>query len=102
MDMSLSKKWIAKWVVPGSKRGSEWVVAINNYGEFGCSCPVWKFKRQECKHILRIRMQGTDDSKTVTKQSMETFVKNSAQMNASVENDLIVPQSVGRSFNFND
>ncbi|GAH80784.1 unnamed protein product, partial [marine sediment metagenome] len=35
-----------------------WIVAIDNDGHYGCSCPVWKFKRQECHHIKLVKMGG--------------------------------------------
>ena len=43
-------KWIKKWSVTGSS-GAVWVVSVDEKGEYACSCPVWKFKRRECKHI---------------------------------------------------
>lgn len=47
--------WIrSKWEVPGSK-GKKWVVSIDDNGDYGCSCPAWKFRRQECKHIKAVK-----------------------------------------------
>ena len=43
-------KWVRSWEVPGSN-GKMWTVSIDMEGDYGCSCPVWKFKRQRCKHI---------------------------------------------------
>jgi len=50
-------KWIKKWKVDGSN-GNVWTVAIDTEGNYGCSCPLWKFKRLECHHILRIKENG--------------------------------------------
>lgn len=43
-------KWVKQWNVAGSS-GATWTVSVNNQGEYACSCPVWKFRRRECKHI---------------------------------------------------
>ncbi len=44
------RKWVKQWNVAGSS-GATWTVSVNNQGEYACSCPVWKIKRRECKHI---------------------------------------------------
>ena len=49
-------KWVKKWEVNGSN-DEIWVVSQDREGNFGCSCPVWKFKRHECKHIQEIKGQ---------------------------------------------
>lgn len=49
-------RWVRKWEVQGSK-GTTWTVSQDNEGNFGCSCPVWKFRRHECKHIQEIKHQ---------------------------------------------
>lgn len=46
--------WVKKWEVKGSD-GKTYVVSVDKNGEFGCSCPVWRFKRRECKHIQSIK-----------------------------------------------
>jgi hypothetical protein len=48
-------KWIRRWVVPASKADKFWTVAVDADGNYGCSCPVWKFRRIECKHIREIK-----------------------------------------------
>jgi len=49
-------RWIKKWEVPSeSNKNVMYVVALSDKGTFGCSCPVWKFRRQECKHIESIK-----------------------------------------------
>ena len=45
--------WVEKWEVEGSN-GKTWVVSVDVNGNYGCSCPVWKFKREECKHIRKV------------------------------------------------
>jgi len=48
-------KWIKKWEVEGS-RGAKHIVSLSDDGTYGCSCPcpVWKYKRKDCKHVLRV------------------------------------------------
>jgi len=48
-------KWVQIYEVPASKMGNFWTVAIDRDGNYGCSCPVWKFRRLECKHIIQIK-----------------------------------------------
>lgn len=47
-------KWIKKWDVQGSK-GNTYTVSLGDDGSYGCSCPVWKFRREECKHIKGVK-----------------------------------------------
>ncbi len=53
-------KWVQRFMVPGSN-GAVWTVGIDAEGGFGCSCPVWKFKREECKHIREIKREVKDN-----------------------------------------
>ena len=46
-------KWIKKWTVAGST--CDWIVSLAESGEYGCSCPLWKFRREQCHHIQYIR-----------------------------------------------
>jgi hypothetical protein len=57
MASATSKGWSKKWEVPGSN-GKTWTVAVRESGEYGCSCPVWKFRRQECHHIKLVKQGG--------------------------------------------
>jgi len=50
-------RWIKKWNVEGSN-GKTWIVSVDKDNEYGCSCPIWKFKRQECHHIKQIKNGG--------------------------------------------
>ena len=53
--MSKKDKWIRRWKIRNSKDTGDWTVAIDEDGNYGCSCPVWKFKRKECKHIRFVK-----------------------------------------------
>lgn len=58
--MPTKNVWTKKWKVPGSN-GNTWTVAVKASSEYGCSCPVWKFKRQECHHIKLVKMGGGEE-----------------------------------------
>ena len=47
-------KWVKRWRVEGSN-DNEYIVAQGEMGKFGCSCPAWKFRQIECKHIKYIK-----------------------------------------------
>jgi len=49
-------KWVKKWEVPSSSGNGTYIVSIAEDGTtYGCSCPVWKFRRQECHHIKAVK-----------------------------------------------
>ena len=49
-------KWIKKWKVKSENSNNVYVVSLSDKGEWGCSCPAWKFNRIECKHIIRVKL----------------------------------------------
>jgi len=44
-------KWKKKWKVPKSSGDGYWTVSVSEDGKWGCSCPVWIYRRRECHHI---------------------------------------------------
>jgi hypothetical protein len=48
-------KWLKRWQVPSSSDNGVWTVAVDADGNYGCSCPVWRFRRQECHHIKMVK-----------------------------------------------
>ena len=48
-------RWQRRWQIAGSN-GKTWVVSIDEFGNFGCSCPDWIYRRHECKHIVHVRL----------------------------------------------
>jgi len=42
-------RWKQRWYV------SSYTVSMDENGNFGCSCPHWKFRREECKHIREVK-----------------------------------------------
>jgi len=51
-------RWIKRWQVPSFSEDKEYTVALDKDGNYGCSCPAWKFRRQECHHIKLVKMGG--------------------------------------------
>jgi len=58
----MADKWIKRWKVEKSKGDGHWIVALDKDGNYGCSCPVWKFRRQECHHIVLIKNNGGEEA----------------------------------------
>lgn len=48
-------EWVERHEVASSDLERMYTVSRHRDGHWGCSCPVWKFKRQECKHIDEVR-----------------------------------------------
>lgn len=52
----MADKWKVRWKVPSeSDPDKVYTVARDAEGQYGCSCPVWKFRRRECKHIQAVK-----------------------------------------------
>ena len=56
-------KWLRKWNVESHSSNRIYVVSESESGEWGCSCPVWKFRRLECKHIAEIKYDSNRNKK---------------------------------------
>lgn len=69
--------WIEKHEVQG-KHGT-YVVSKSDTGEWGCSCPVWKFHREECKHIKFVKSGGVQQQRLATPR---VFVKKHTRSSA--------------------
>jgi hypothetical protein len=55
-------RWVKHWQVPSSSDPDKtYTVAVDKDGNYACSCPHWKFRRQECHHIRRVKAgEGTE------------------------------------------
>jgi hypothetical protein len=80
-------RWVQRWYVTKSTGDGQWCVAVDRDGIYGCSCPVWKFKKQECKHIRGIKagMRGEEKAlepkmEKVAVETTKTFVKAKEEM----------------------
>lgn len=57
-------RWVKRWQVPSeSDPDKTYTVAVDANGNYGCSCPVWKFRRIECHHIRRVKTGGGMEKK---------------------------------------
>jgi hypothetical protein len=56
-DGKMSLVWIAKWQITGT---TKYTISISKEGSWGCSCPVWKFRREHCKHISFVDVNRPD------------------------------------------
>jgi len=50
-------RWVRGWDVESDSSDTVYRVSISDNEEWGCSCPVWKFRRQICKHILKVQSE---------------------------------------------
>lgn len=51
-----SNRWVKKWgVASETSDGVVYVMAVDTFGSYGCSCPSWVHdsKRRECKRIKK-------------------------------------------------
>jgi hypothetical protein len=63
-----SGRWKDLYNVPSHSRASvSYIVAIDDSGRWGCSCPQWKFHtpRRDCKHISEVKAELRFDRITV-------------------------------------
>lgn len=53
----MSYKWVRKWTSESwtDKHGKCYVVSVSVDGVWGCSCPEWIFRRNECHHIQEVK-----------------------------------------------
>jgi len=56
---------------------TEYIVAETEEGEWQCSCPHWKFRREECGHIRKAKAnpEKYEISKEHTQRTTETLKK---------------------------
>lgn len=66
MSAKRKDRWATRWKVPGSN-GQTWTVAQAHDGSWGCSCPIWRFRRQECHHITFIKSNRPACEKPITR-----------------------------------
>ena len=51
-----AKIYSQKWSVPSSSDPNKtYTVSLTADGQWECSCPQWIYRRQECKHMQRIK-----------------------------------------------
>jgi hypothetical protein len=50
-------KWLQSFEVPSTSGRGTYIVSLDTIGNWGCSCPQWKFRRVACKHVLSVQAQ---------------------------------------------
>ena len=54
----MAQKYLRKVKVESfSNPGKFYIVAETEDGEWQCSCPVWIYRRKQCKHIQRVKQE---------------------------------------------
>jgi len=82
-------KWIKRWQIQGSN-DKTWTVAIDKDGNYGCSCPRWKFHREECHHIKAVKM-GLGSEVTQQKKPEYVLAKVNKPIYDKGINRLLIP-----------
>lgn len=80
-------KWIKRWYILSSNGIDYYTVAQAEDGSWGCSCPAWKFRRLECKHIKAVKVNPDaylDQKPALTTENKYPFHK--AQDKKSIKN----------------
>ena len=83
-------KWIKKWKVESENGNKNYVVALSDKNEWGCSCPAWKFHRIECKHIIRVKL-NPELYKGPLEKPKYVLAKIEKPIFKEKENELLVP-----------
>jgi hypothetical protein len=104
--------WLKRWDVPSSDWKRTYKVAIDDKGNYGCSCPAWKYQRKQCKHIRRIQAQEqyeqprTSEDFKIPAKTNGSYKPQPTQpvkvMVAAKPVAIIPSKPVGRFFNFDD
>lgn len=69
------KWWINRWKIESDNTiGKYYTVAENDEGEFGCDCPIWKYRRIECHHIREVKL-GLEKGILKKKYTLEEYLK---------------------------
>jgi len=92
----MADRWVKRWKVPNSGGDGTWTVAIDKEGNYGCSCPAWKFQRLPfaerlpCHHI-RIVMQNGGEQITNKQKPEYVLAQVLKPVYKKKENKLLVP-----------
>lgn len=68
-------KWVKRWKVPSTTNPDQiHIVALDKDGNYGCSCPVWKFHRKECHHIIQVKSNPDANTEIVVVPQRPKYV----------------------------
>ncbi len=68
-------KWVKRWEVHSMTSDNTYTVALDENGDYGCSCPVWRFRRQQCKHIAVIKEEIKREPKIANHMTRYTVIE---------------------------
>lgn len=70
-----NSKWVERWSVPShsNPKKDPYVVARTAEGEWGCSCPHWKFRRKICRHIREVvaELERPEHTHTLRREAVQ-------------------------------
>jgi len=84
-------KWLKKWEVNSSSGNGKYIVSLSEKGVWGCSCPVWKFKRQECHHIKQIKLTDPKPNQKPKERPEYILARVKKPILKEEENKLLIP-----------
>jgi hypothetical protein len=83
----MADRWVKRWKVEShSTTGKFYTVALDRNGEYGCSCPVWKFRRKQCKHIREVKAGNYEPETMIEFKEPEFVLANVPQVTLDPEN----------------
>ena len=85
----MADQWVKRWKVLSESSDSVYTVALHKEGHYGCSCPHWKFRRKECKHIRQV-LDGDWDAEP-EKREPSIILANVREVKLNGDGELLVP-----------
>jgi len=83
-------KWDKKWKVSSGVGGDYVVAYATDTITYGCSCPVWKFRREKCKHIAAVEQ-------AVSGKLFTGFTITQISKDAPMEDKAVRKKAIGKS-----
>lgn len=86
--------YIKKWEIPSEKDSNKfYTVSLTDKNTFACSCPIWIFKRQECKHIQRVKkaLENNEDINEIKLNSLVIIPAKVEEVTLKENNEVYVP-----------
>lgn len=73
---TLNRSYVEQWQIPShSDPTKTYTVSLTDQGEYQCSCPHWKFRRQECKHIREAKAKLRSEQSDINKKRVEKLIE---------------------------
>lgn len=74
-ELITKKPWIRRWEMDSHSSNSVYIVGLKTDGTLGCSCPAWKFRREECKHIREVKQNVVTDFRDRLVQKISAYIR---------------------------